>query len=218
MLKKNEPRRPILRISLTKIFYCGLLLTLSVVFLLPSIFVIENKVDHDIFTNVQRTHDPYVLHKRTLPIINYTSSFCEREPGTGEEGPAGLRGLYKIKKALTTSRNIPKIRLLCMVYSHSNRHDVVRSIALSYGRNCDGFWVASNLTDATIGASSFPHTGEESYRNMYNKIRGKRILYCFAFKIGYLWTSLTTYFKFYLLLSTFIRHVVLRFPELYKGF
>ena len=177
MLKKNEPRRPILRISLRKIFYCGLLLTLSFMFLLPSIFVIENSIDHNI-SAIQRTHDPYVLHRNNFPIINNTLSLCEREPGTGEEGPAGLRGLYKIKKALT--RNVPKIRLLCMVYSHSNRHDVVRSIAETYGRNCDGFWVASNLTDATIGASVFPHTGEESYRNMYNKIRGKRVLHYFT--------------------------------------
>eukprot|EP00980_Cylindrotheca_fusiformis_P012525 scaffold3079_cov119-Cylindrotheca_fusiformis.AAC.1 len=58
-----------------------------------------------------------------------------------------------------------------MVYSHSNRHDVVRSLAETYGRHCDGFWAASNLTDTSIGASKLSHIGEESYENLYIKIR-----------------------------------------------
>jgi hypothetical protein len=167
MMKKHEFRRPILKISPKKIIYCSLLVTLSIILLLPSIVIFESRTD-DISSNVYSIYDPYILRKN--PPLHFDTSVCEREPGTGEEGPAGIRGLYKIKKAL--SKDVPKIRLLCMVYSHSERHDIVRSIAETYGRSCDGFWVASNLTDANIGASMLSHTGEESYDNMYIKIRG----------------------------------------------
>lgn len=36
---------------------------------------------------------------------------------------------------------------------------------------CDGFLVASNKTDASIGAADIPHEGEEAYDNIWQKVR-----------------------------------------------
>lgn len=157
------------RLTPRKIVFCSALLfaisVSNVAFWIAS-------VDQTLAANGQKfpknVHDPFTV-RRTSPLP-FNTSVCSREPGVGEEGPAGVAGLYKIKQSLKDP-DVPKIRLLCMVYSHSNRHDVVRSLAETYGRRCDGFWVASNLTDISIGASALAHTGSESYDNMYIKIR-----------------------------------------------
>lgn len=90
-------------------------------------------------------------------------------PGTGEEGPAGIQALFKIKTG--RKEPVPRIKLFCMVYTHSNRHDVLQSIVETYAQECDGFLAASNLTDPSLGAFNLPHEGPEVYENMWNKVR-----------------------------------------------
>lgn len=133
-------------------------------------------------------HDPYSLI-HNAPKLQITNTTCSVPPGTGEEGPAGVRALYKIylywknnkvgqedridndSAQQQRSTQTRKTRLLCMVYTHSNRHDVIHSIAETYGPQCDGFLAASNITDASIGAFDIPHDGPEAYRNMWNKVQ-----------------------------------------------
>ena len=119
-------------------------------------------------TTATPIHDPYLL-RRNPPSFTLTNTTCNIPPGIGEEGPAGIRALYKIfryqrdqqsSSQLVSKRK--KVRLLCMVYTHSNRHDVVRSIAETYGQDCDGFLAASNVTDISIGAFNLPHDGPEA--------------------------------------------------------
>jgi glycoprotein-N-acetylgalactosamine 3-beta-galactosyltransferase len=132
----------------------------------------------------QQNHDPYALHNHPPPLN--TSTVCDVPPGEGEEGPAGIRGLYKIQQALPSqlqqknsnpNNNKDKDkksspRLFCMVYTHSNRHeDVLRSIVETYAPQCDGFLAASNVTDPTLGAFKVPHHGSEDYENMWNKVQ-----------------------------------------------
>jgi glycoprotein-N-acetylgalactosamine 3-beta-galactosyltransferase len=122
-------------------------------------------------------HDPLILRKHPLPLSSNVTGVCDVPPGQGEEGPAGLRGLYKIKTklktktALQTIEKVPPIRLLCMVYTHSNRHNVLRSIVETYAPQCDGFLAASNLTDPSLGAYNVSHFGPEAYGNMWNKVQ-----------------------------------------------
>ncbi|KAL3902895.1 MAG: hypothetical protein SGILL_010652 [Bacillariaceae sp.] len=134
-------------------------------------------IDGNINNNNMLIHDPYLL-RRNPPSFTVTNTTCHIPPGIGEEGPAGIRALYKIyrhqqeeQKRLVSNPQKKKIRLLCMVYTHSNRHDVIRSIAETYGQECDGFLAASNLTDPTIGAYNLLHNGPEAYQNMWNKVQ-----------------------------------------------
>ncbi len=62
-------------------------------------------------------------------------------------------------------------RILCMVYTHSNEHERIKAIVNTWGKDCDGFFAASNETDLSIHAINLTHKGPESYNNMWQKIR-----------------------------------------------
>lgn len=100
------------------------------------------------------------------PPFNYTHGDCDAPFGNGTEGSSGIKGLRKIKIAAAGDKKV-----LCMVYTHSERHDRVRAIAETYGPRCDGFFAASNLTDRSIGAVHLLHEGPELYSNMWLKVR-----------------------------------------------
>jgi glycoprotein-N-acetylgalactosamine 3-beta-galactosyltransferase len=161
------------------LFHC--LAVLSTIFLIASIRAVLRLQSNPLhsFLNDGKAgilvHDPYVL-LRFPPPFTVTNTTCSVPPGTGEEGPAGIRALYKIYSFLNDSpshpkKKSPKIRLFCMVYTHSNRHDIVRAIAETYGQECDGFMAASNLTEESIGAFRLEHDGSETYQNIWNKVQ-----------------------------------------------
>ena len=86
-----------------------------------------------------------------------------------KEGPHGYRALRKIK-VHSIPANKTKRAVLCAVYTHSNRHHVVRAIAETWGPQCDGLFAASNVTDPSC-AVNLLHMGNETYGNMRTKIR-----------------------------------------------
>ena len=116
--------------------------------------------------------DVTYLRKHPLPFTHRPQpdldDVCSERPGNGEEGSSGIKGLRKIK---IMDRPLQPTRVLCIIYTHSRRHDVVRAVAETYGQRCDGFLAASNETDQSIGAFNIPHTGEEAYKNMWQKVR-----------------------------------------------
>ena len=66
--------------------------------------------------------------------------------------------------------NGPKI--LCMVYTmESAHHNNIRAIRETWASHCDGFLAFSTASDPRIPAISLPHEGEESYYNMWQKVR-----------------------------------------------
>ena len=73
--------------------------------------------------------------------------------------------------ASTTRTGTRTPRILCMVYTHSGAHSRVQAIVNSWGKECDGFFAASNATDLSIGAINLLHRGPEAYGNMWQKIR-----------------------------------------------
>lgn len=62
-------------------------------------------------------------------------------------------------------------KILCAVYSSEPFHHKLHAIRETWAPKCDGFFVASNLTDASLDAVDIPHEGIESYRNMWQKVR-----------------------------------------------
>ena len=72
-------------------------------------------------------------------------------------------------KKVNNSNKSP--RILCMVYTHSGSHSRVQAIVNTWGSKCDGFFVASNMTDLSIGAINLLHKGPEVYTNMWQKVR-----------------------------------------------
>ena len=114
-------------------------------------------------------HNATYVRSHPLKMSNL-STFCSVPRGRGEEGPHGYRALRKIK-VHSIPANKTKRKVLCAVYTHSNRHHVVRAIAETWGPQCDGLFAASNVTDPSIGAVNLLHMGNETYGNMWQKIR-----------------------------------------------
>jgi len=67
-------------------------------------------------------------------------------------------------------------RILCTIYTHGDSHYRIRGIRDTWGWRCDGFLAASTQTiddpsENGFGAVDLPHVGEESYENMWQKVR-----------------------------------------------
>lgn len=63
-------------------------------------------------------------------------------------------------------------RILCIIYTTSSHHD--RYISAQHGtwlRKCTSHLIISNQSDASINAVQLPFQGEESYANIWQKIR-----------------------------------------------
>lgn len=59
-----------------------------------------------------------------------------------------------------------------MVYTYEPNHaTLLRSIVSTWGRQCDGFFAASNATDSDLGAYNLPKQGPESLSNIWQKVR-----------------------------------------------
>ena len=68
------------------------------------------------------------------------------------------------------------IRLLCITYTTSTRHDQVRAILDTWGKRCDGYFASSNASDETISALHVHRRGPESFNNIWQKIRATLIV------------------------------------------
>lgn len=63
-------------------------------------------------------------------------------------------------------------KVLCMIYTMEENHATnIRAIRETWAPGCDGFLAFSTKTDPRLPAISIPHKGEESYNNMWQKIR-----------------------------------------------
>ncbi len=65
----------------------------------------------------------------------------------------------------------PRAKLFCMVYTIEKNHDKIPAIRETWGQKCDGFIVASDKTDKSLGTVNIPHEGEEEYHNIWQKVR-----------------------------------------------
>lgn len=59
-----------------------------------------------------------------------------------------------------------------MVYTHEGAHETkLKAIVDTWANDCDGFFAASNVTDASLGAIKLSFHGPESYTNMWRKVQ-----------------------------------------------
>ena len=85
----------------------------------------------------------------------------------------------------TNVRMKKRSKILCMVYTAhfpNDQHKNLKAQAHTWGRRCDGFIAASNITDHSLGAIDLPHLGLEEYGNMWQKV--SNTVHCFG--TGYL--------------------------------
>lgn len=89
-----------------------------------------------------------------------------------------LRVLTKIRSELAGGQHSSNVnnaelpRLLCMVYtSHLSHPSKLNAIVNTWAKECNGFFAASNFTEASVGAIDLIHSGPEEYKNMWQKVR-----------------------------------------------
>ena len=110
-------------------------------------------------------HDPQYL-KENPPSFTYHAKedpqgVCDLKKIPFLEGPEGRSGFHGLKK-IKLMKDFPNPkRIMCIVYTHSNRHNRLRAVAETYAPLCDGFMATSNLTDPSIGAVNILHEGPE---------------------------------------------------------
>jgi len=64
-----------------------------------------------------------------------------------------------------------RTKIFCVVYTLDKFHHRIPSIRRTWGPRCDGFMVASNKTDESLGAVDIPHQGPETYDNIWQQAR-----------------------------------------------
>lgn len=124
------------------------------------------------------------LRRPTMKMViqKFNSTCPDAHSKFGIEGEGGNSVLRKISRGLGKARwelqhnssSRQPLRILCMiytVYTEDDRHSGQEAIADTWGKECDGFFGASNLTDHSIGTIDLPHFGPEEYGNMWQKIR-----------------------------------------------
>ena len=90
--------------------------------------------------------------------------------GRVDENKQLLDAVPIVAEPLGTTSGGPKI--LCMIYTMASAHSAqVRAIRETWAGGCDGFLAFSTESDPRIPAISIPHDGEESYNNMWQKVR-----------------------------------------------
>jgi glycoprotein-N-acetylgalactosamine 3-beta-galactosyltransferase len=111
---------------------------------------------------------------------------CAFGPGRGFEEEGGYKILVeKIRidatndtilhhtsnTATPVAQRSQPVRVLCAIYTYPRMRDLLRTQALSWGYQCDGFLAFSTETIAELGLVDLVHEGPESYMNMWQKVR-----------------------------------------------
>jgi hypothetical protein len=102
--------------------------------------------------------------------INLTSDHvCNLGPGRSLEDEGGFKLLTE--KIVVSEPVDASPRILCSIYTYRKMRDLARIQALSWGYQCDGFLAFSTETIPELGILEILHQGEESYQNMWQKVR-----------------------------------------------
>jgi glycoprotein-N-acetylgalactosamine 3-beta-galactosyltransferase len=99
------------------------------------------------------------------------ASVCSLPGGEGEEMAEGFELLSQKIRVVNTTANETLPKILCLIYTHAKMKYLASAAALSWGYKCDGFLAFSTETDPELGMLDLLHAGEESYNNMWQKVR-----------------------------------------------
>lgn len=95
---------------------------------------------------------------------------CALGPGRGFEQDYGYRLLSeKIQIYKQPMKSSP--RILCLVYTYPKMRYLQQTQALTWGYRCNGYLAFSTETITNLGLVDLQHDGDESYDNMWLKVR-----------------------------------------------
>ncbi len=122
-------------------------------------------------------HDATTLH-RNPPAFDFKSSNCGPNDATMQMMTqrvyvdlAAHERANKLVKEGSNGVTKPRAKIYCHVYTTDKQRVRIQAIRETWGHRCDGFHVASTVTDRSIDSVNIPHEGYEAYKNMWQKVR-----------------------------------------------
>jgi glycoprotein-N-acetylgalactosamine 3-beta-galactosyltransferase len=93
---------------------------------------------------------------------------CQVPPSKGPEGRMGFQALTKVQ--VNSDQKTPESKkLLCIVITDSTEHSTtLPAIVDTYAPHCDGFFAASNQTDASLGAFNIQYSNNNEWERVLN--------------------------------------------------
>lgn len=100
---------------------------------------------------------------------------CNVGPGRSFEDDGGFKLLTEkiriVNETTTDGDSIRRPRIFCGLYTYSKMRELTRVQGLSWGHRCDGYLAFSTETIPELGIVNLQHAGDESYYNMWQKVR-----------------------------------------------
>lgn len=122
-------------------------------------------------------HSPYLASKLSSRLlINCQRLFTQSDEQLSSFfrrlGYFDLHPKTKIVETPSGTQQLSEqsLRLLCIVYTHHQRHSAIQDIVNTWGGQCTGFLAFSNVADPSIPTVHIPHEGPESYDNIWHKV------------------------------------------------
>jgi len=118
-------------------------------------------------------HDAKFLNK-TPPSFTIDKNICN---GKGDHYTMLTKRVFvdmdahkKAEKEAKESKK-ERVKIFCSVFTIESGHHNIPMIRQTWGKKCDGFMVASNKTDTSLGTVDILHKGPETYNNIWQKVR-----------------------------------------------
>jgi len=118
-------------------------------------------------------HDAKFLRKNPPPFA-FDKSICS---GKGEHYTMLTKRVFvdlaahEKAEAEAAKSKKERVKIFCVVYTIESGHRTLPAIEQTWGKKCDGFMVASNKTDVSLGTVDIVHKGPEMYENIWQKVR-----------------------------------------------
>eukprot|EP00984_Skeletonema_dohrnii_P013544 scaffold5605_cov105-Skeletonema_dohrnii-CCMP3373.AAC.2 len=119
-------------------------------------------------------HNATTLHNNP-PVFNTSGIQCGPNDATmqllTQRVYVDLAADERANKLVLEGGGKPRAKIYCHIYTTQKQRPRIQSIRETWGHRCDGFHVASTITDRSIDSVNIPHEGEEEYQNMWQKVR-----------------------------------------------
>jgi len=119
-------------------------------------------------------HNATTLHNNP-PFFNTSGSQCGPNDATmqllTQRVYVDLAAHERANKFVLEGGGKPRAKIYCHIYTTQKQGPRIQSIRETWGHRCDGFHVASTITDRSIDSVNIPHEGREEYQNMWQKVR-----------------------------------------------
>jgi glycoprotein-N-acetylgalactosamine 3-beta-galactosyltransferase len=120
--------------------------------------------------NYGYVHDPTVIANSKIQFSIPPKEITQVCAPAGA-GPEGIGGYRLITEKILVANVEPRLKIFCSIYTSPENEEMRWAIAETWGGHCDGYLAATTYTDSEFGTVNVLHEGEETYHNIWQKVR-----------------------------------------------